>query len=138
MLDILEVDYLSVLIAGIVSMLLGGIWYHTSCFGKKWAAAHNYDISCLKGDFWSYLLALINSLIIAWMFAVFYNALGISSLLGAIWLAFLTWFGFVATTQFSGVVWAKKPLNAYFIDAGFFLCALLGISLTYWIFSFFG
>lgn len=137
MLDILNVNYLSVLIAGVVAMISGGVWYHPSCMGKKWAAAHNYDISSLKGDAWSYLLALVNSLIIAWIFSVFYNALDVSSFLGSIWLAFLTWFGFIATTQFSGVVWAKKPLNAYFIDVGFFLIALLLMSIIYWIFSFF-
>lgn len=137
MLDVLSVNYLAVLIAGIVAMVCGGVWYHPSCMGKKWAAAHNFDISCLKGDAWSYLLAFVNSLVIAWILGVFYNAVGVSSFFGAIWFAFIAWLGFVATTQFSGVLWAKKPLNAYFIDAGFFLVGFEAMSIVYWIFSFF-
>ena len=69
-------NYLAVLVAGIVIFLLGGLWYSPILFAKKWIALQGKTEEQLRaGTAGSnmplmYLSAFICGLIIAWAMAV--------------------------------------------------------------------
>jgi hypothetical protein len=59
---------------------------------------------------------------------------GVNSLPEGLLVAFLIWLGFIVTTQYSAVIWAKKPLNVFLCDIGCELLSLLamGAILSLW------
>lgn len=46
--DIGSVNWLAVLVAGISSFVVGGIWYSPGLFGKVWMKYNNLTTECLK------------------------------------------------------------------------------------------
>ena len=46
--DIGSVNWLAVLVAGISSFVVGGIWYSPPLFGKAWMKYNNFTTECLK------------------------------------------------------------------------------------------
>ncbi|HEX3927448.1 MAG TPA: DUF1761 domain-containing protein, partial [Gemmatimonadales bacterium] len=71
-----EANYLAVVIAALVAFLLGAIWYSPVGFSKTWVADGNFDVVAMKAKMtpprmaWSYGLAIVASLIGAWLLDV--------------------------------------------------------------------
>ncbi len=120
-----NINFLAVLIAALSNVLLGMFWYSPSLLGTLWAKSHNFRRPVLRPTSVQYLLAIGVAFILAWVLAAFINWFGISTIWEAKKLAFFLWLGFIATTQFSGVIWAKKPYISYLIDASFELVSLV-------------
>jgi Protein of unknown function (DUF1761) len=134
MFEVITSHYVAILVAAVVQMILGGLWYSPKCFGAKWAEIHGFDESSLKTNALHYLGAFVNALVISWVLGCMLLFFEVTTIPAALCLSFWIWLGFVATTQFSGVIWAKKPFGAYLIDVGFFLIALLSTGLVFGLF----
>jgi len=122
---LMDVNFFAVVIAAVLNMVVGYAWYHPNFLGKLWCNVHDWKDEKLQPTFFHFAAAFINGFIIAWVFGAILYYFGVVGIWDCIVMGFWFWLGFIATTQFSGVIWAKKPLVAYFIDAGFFLLALL-------------
>src|ERR1700752_1507680 len=107
------INYLAVLVASIVGMVLGGLWYGP-IFGKQWVALMGWtpehiEAAKAKGMGKSYAIMFVGSLLMAWILAhaiifastylMFYG-----SLAGAV-IGFLNWLGFVAPVTIGMVLW---------------------------------
>ncbi|MEC7840530.1 MAG: DUF1761 domain-containing protein [Chlamydiota bacterium] len=132
--ELFQTNYLAVFIAAIVNMVIGATWYGPKFLGDKWLEVHAFDRENLKAGPLSYLGAFIIGLIIATVFGAFLSFFKVTSIIGAMCFAFFIWLGFIATTQFSGVIWAKKPVGAYCIDVGFFLVSLQAMAVIFGLF----
>lgn len=133
-----EINYLAVLASGVIMMVLGYLWYGP-LFGKPWMklvgiTKSDMEKSKKKSMVKEYVLMAISSLVLAYVFDHILIAFGSSTLVMALQGAIWTWLGFVATTMLGGVLWLKRSLNLYFIDAGYYLVGmiLIGIVLTFW------
>ena len=133
-----NVNYLAVLVAGIVIFLLGWLWYSVLC-KNQWMALHGKTEAELKAPAQGsmagmYISHLVASLIIAWVLAVILNHfVELDWMRGAL-VGVLCWLGFVATTTYSNVVATMKPKQLWVIDAGFYLVAfaIAGAILAVW------
>ena len=125
---------LAIIIVAILNILLGMAWYSASLFGNKWADALQLRYEEFKPTASHYFGGFIVSLITAIVMAIFVDWLDLYTLLEGAIFGFLIWLGFVATSHFSGVIWAKKPLKAYIIDASFLLISyiMMGAILAAW------
>lgn len=123
-----------IILATIVNSLLGMFWYSPVFLGNEWAKAHNFDLTKLKPTPMHYIGAIFVSIVTVAVFSLLIHLFKLTSVADGVKLGFLLWLGFIATTHFSGVIWARKPLKAYLIDTGFQLVSLLvmGSILTYW------
>jgi hypothetical protein len=133
-----EINYLAILASGIIMMVLGYLWYGP-LFGKPWmklAGITKSDMEKSKknGAVKEYILMAISALVLAYVFDHILIAFGSNTLVMALQGAIWTWLGFIATTMLGGVLWLKRSLNLYFIDAGYYLVGmiLIGIVLTFW------
>jgi hypothetical protein len=142
-----QVNYLAVLVAGIVIFLLGGLWYSPVLFAKKWIALQGRTEEQMRaGTAGSnmplmYFGAFLCGLIIAWAIAVLANhfppAVSISTgewaMRGAK-LGLFCWFGFAASTSFANGIFSMKPKQLWVIDSGYNLVSfvLAGIILMVW------
>lgn len=125
MADTFDVNWIGVILAAIANMIIGSLWYSPYLFGKEWAEAQKMDIRTLVATPLHYAGAFLISLLTAFVLAVLLHKFGIVSYENAFTLAFWIWLGFVATTHFSGVLWAKRPLKSYLIDTAYALLSFL-------------
>jgi hypothetical protein len=69
--DMSNINWLAVLVAGISAFILGGVWYSPALFGKAWMKDNNFTVEQVqKGNKskifgWSFVLCLIISVNLA-------------------------------------------------------------------------
>lgn len=133
-----EINYLAVLVAGLVSFFLGAIWY-MPLFGKRWVKLHGYSEE------------QVNQMRARMKPAVFFGGMIASYLVAGLAMAFLV-VAVNLTQLHDGVILAvvvclvvaacamtahlasDRPIGLYAIDTGFYLVFLvvMGILLTLW------
>ena len=128
------INYLAVLAAAIVSMIVGGLWYSPLLFGKAWMKLMNLDEKKLeeakkKGMTKSYVIAFIGSLVTAYVLAHFVDYAGAVDYVGALQLSFWIWLGFFAAAMLSSILWEGKPVKLYLINIFHYLVSLCVMSL---------
>jgi hypothetical protein len=136
---IAEVNYVAVLVAGLVAFLVGGVWY-TALFGKLWIRLQGYSnekIKEMKANMSPVRFfggMLLSYLVLAWVVAIILTGLpDPDARTGAI-LGFLLWLGPAAAIGFTGHLPSDKPLAVYLIDTGCQLVylVLMGLLLGAW------
>jgi hypothetical protein len=111
----IQIDWIAVVIAAIVNMIIGFVWYSKWLFGSS---------DCLKkGDAAQGILPIVwgaaLSFAIAFFLAFFEGHLRVTTVSDGMFISFCLWLGFVATTQISQVIWQARPWKLFFIDAGY-------------------
>jgi hypothetical protein len=101
--------FFAVLSGAIVYLLLGMLWYG-KLFGEAWmqlVGMTKKDIKKArkKGMGTSYAMASLSALVMSYVLYTFMQLVGAGSMLAGINVGLLMWFGFIGTTQLSGVLW---------------------------------
>src|SRR5947207_3505777 len=98
-----QINYMAVVAAAVVNMVLGFLWYGP-LFGKPWMKMMNFTEEHMKaaqakGMGKSYVVMTIGALLMSWILAhaiVFATGfLAISGAMAGIWIGFLNWLGFI-------------------------------------------
>lgn len=134
----IEVNYLTVLAAAVVSMGVGFLWYSPLLFGKTWAKLKGYTSESLKaeqkkmGPYYglSFLVALVTAYVLTHVIALSQNFYGYTPMMTGLTSAFWSWLGFVMPVQATGTIFGDKKWNLLFIDTGYQLVSLLGMGLV--------
>ncbi len=129
-----DVNYLSVLAGGVVSIILGSLWYSPLLFGKIWMRCMGIKPEDCKpnpkGMWKSYSLTFLGSLVMAYVLNALIWATGAGTLSAALFLALVLWVGLLATTGMSEYLFTpeKKPWTLYLINTGYQLTQMLLIA----------
>jgi xanthine/uracil permease len=126
--DTMQTDWLLVVVAAILNVVIGAIWYSKRLFGPAWLKLCEMKEKEMKGNKKGMLWGFVVSLIIAYFLSFFQGHLGVTSISDGMLVGFLLWLGFVATTQISGVLWCKKPFKLFAINTGYKLLSFLVMS----------
>jgi hypothetical protein len=137
------INYLAVLVAGIVIFVLGGLWYSPVLFAKRWIALQGRTEEQMRAQAAAanmpvmYLSAFICGLVTALVMAVVLAHIAISMTLGAAHgalIGFMLWLGFAATTSYAMALFSGKPKQLWLIDSAYNLVSfvLAGIILAVW------
>ena len=127
------VNYLAILVAAIVTNIIGFLWYGP-LFGKQWMKLSG--ISMPKGKKPSMakpmVINFVASLVTAYVLSLFVVGGTISS---AIATGFLIWLGFFAAIMLGSVLWEMKPFSLYLLNVVHWLIALevMAIVLAAWV-----
>ncbi|MCB9359301.1 DUF1761 domain-containing protein [Candidatus Woesearchaeota archaeon] len=127
------VDYIAVIVAAIVSVVLGMIYYGPQAFGKLWMKLANVKKSSSKSKMKiSMLLGLIQSIVIAWVLAIF--IVDTADIWAAGRIALLIWVGFIVTTKAGVVLWEGKSWRLWLLNIGYDVISLVAMTLVlfYW------
>ena len=108
----LHIDHLAVLIAALVNLVIGFVWYSRYLFGKQMESGSKLAIV------WNGLVAILSAYILAF-FEVF---LGVTTVSDGMFVGSLVWIGFVAPTQIYAVIWSKMTFKHFLVHSG---CQLL-------------
>ena len=120
--DDIQMDWMMIVIAAALNMLMGYFWYSQWLFGPAWT---KHLTKQPKYTAKTYVLAGVFSLVIAYFIALFQAYLGVTTVTDGMVIGFFLWLGFVCTTQVGAVLWANKPLKLFFINTGFKLFSFL-------------
>ncbi len=135
-----EVNFLAVLVAGIVPMIVGALWYGP-LFGKRWLELmettaeeiQEKGFNPLKTYGVSFLLALVTAFILAQLFTGMGEAARIVSITGksgdalaGVYLALMVLIGFILPVAYQSVAYEGRKAGLFWLNLGYNGVALLG------------
>ena len=132
--DMVQVAFFPILIAGIVSVLIGWGWYHPMVFGSAWMRMSNVTPEMAeRGKKRMPLMALVGlfaSMLVAWVMNYIGILLAVYDIVGAVVLGFWCWVGFVAPTMLGMVLWEQKPFRLYLINSLYWLVSFVAMAVV--------
>lgn len=135
----MEVNLLGVLVAAIVSMVIGSMWYSPLLFGNIWMKLSGVKFPKNKQKqqkmmLTGYGLGLLSSLVTAYVLGHFIVLMEADTAGAGAQIAFWAWLGFVLTTQFGAVIWEQRSYKLLLIGGSNMLINFLamGVILAIW------
>ena len=124
-----DLNYIAVLVAAVVSMIIGAAWYSKFLFGGMWMKLMHFSDADMakakeKGMGKSYALGFVSQLVMATILGSLLKMLGASDVSSALATAFWVWLGFIATTMSHTVLWENRPWKLYGINSLYWLVGL--------------
>lgn len=121
-----SINYIAVLAAAIVNMLVGYIWYMPKVFGNAWMQlvgmteekAKQGSAKALSGMF---VVALISNYVLAH----FVDYAQASTFVEGMQVGFWAWLGFVGAVTFTMVAFDRRPFKWFLITNGYQLLILV-------------
>lgn len=128
-----QLNFLSVLVAGLASMGLGFFWYSPMLLGNPWMKMMGYTKESMseaqKKMGMMYVLSFAATLIMAWVltYVIQYSqyATRMDWLYTGLSTGFWMWLGFVAPVQITDVIFGNKQWKLFAINTGYQLVSLL-------------
>ena len=133
-----EVNYLAILIAGVVSMAVGFLWYGPMLFGKPWMKLMGYAAESMEkakkemGKTYtiSFVLTLVTAYVLSHVMVLSQNFFHYDMLTTGLTSAFWMWFGFVMPVQATDTLFGGKRKKLVAINAGYQLASLLSMGIV--------
>ena len=132
-----DVNYLAVLVCGIIAMGLGALWYSPMLLGKMWLLAVDKSEEELKENFnpvKAYSVSFIAHLVTAYILARIMSFVGATTPEEGVRIAFMAWIGFTATTLTISMIFEGKTFKQFVVDGGYHLIVFIvyGLVLGAW------
>jgi hypothetical protein len=135
-----DINYLAVLVSGIVIFMLGGLWYSRTLFASRWIAAMGTTEEQLRAAAGkssmavSYVLVFLCGLLTAWVLAIVVVMFNAGDPVAGAITGMLCWLGFAGATSFGTALFSFQPRQLWLINSGYNLVSLIlaGIILAVW------
>ena len=134
-----EVNYLAVLIAAVVTVPLGFLWYSPYVLGKQWMRERGMTAESMKksqsemGKWYavSLVVALITAYFLSHVMVLSENFFGYPMLKVGLTTAFWMWLGFVMPVQLTATIFSdKRNWTLFGIDTGYQLVSLFAMGVV--------
>lgn len=135
----IEVNFVALLLAAVVSMAIGFVWYSPVMFARRWMKLSGYTAEGLKKDQkemgkWyglSFVLALVTAYVLNHVMVLSENFFHYPMIQTGLSTAFWMWLGFVMPVQMTGVIFGKeKNMELFAINTGYQLVSMLAMGIT--------
>ena len=125
-----DISYLTIIIAAVVSFIIGAFWYSPLLFGNSWmklTGLSKIDVEKTKKGKMTklYLAEFLAQLIMAYVLAHFVIYADAFTIIDGLQVGFWIWLGFAATISLGIILWENKSIKLYLINAGYWLVVLL-------------
>ena len=119
--------------ASLVPLIIGFLWYHPRVLGHAWMRLMNITPEMAeRGEArrgMRMLVTLVAGIVTAYVIYRLLGAWETKGAIGALEIGVLAWLGLMVPTSLGDIIWEQKPVQLYLIDAGYWLCTLLLMSL---------
>ncbi|HSY50440.1 MAG TPA: DUF1761 domain-containing protein [Thermoanaerobaculia bacterium] len=132
-----NVNYLAILVCGVVIFLLGGIWY-SLIFKKTWVALMGISEEKMKegskGMGFNLLMAFLCALAISYIMAIVINHFSPFSCIRGAMVGTMMWIGFAAPTSFATATFSMTKKALWLINSAYNLVSFVavGMILSVW------
>lgn len=134
----IQVNYVAIIAAAIISMILGFLWYSPILFAKPWMSLMGYtgermkeaQKGMLKLYGVSFIVTCISAYILYHVMVMSTNYFGYGAMQTAITSAISMWLGFIMPVQLTDVLFGSKKLQLFLINTGYQLASLLAMGIT--------
>jgi len=129
------VNYLAVVVAAVVALVIGFIWYSPRVFGNRWMAYLGTTQAQLGNPGpTGIVVGVVASLLNAWVLAVLSLNLGGKTLTDGVLLGVLAWLGFMATITAAQISFEKKPWGLWVLNNvhNLLVQVIMGAIVTAW------
>ncbi len=128
-----QVNFLAILLAGIVSMAVGFFWYSPMVLGKPWMKLKGYTADSLKkaqkemGKLYgvSFVVSLITAYVLSHVMTLSVAFFHYGKLETGLITAFWMWLGFMMPVQLTATIFGDKKWKLLAIDSGYQLASVL-------------
>ena len=132
-----DINLLAVLIAAVLNMVIGMLWYSPYLFGKMWLSAIGKTQEEIKQGSSGpiYMINTIASLVIAYVLAHIIDYAGAATAAAGAQTGFWIWLGFVAMTVLPTYLYEMRPMRVYFIYVAYQLVSFIAMAviLAIWV-----
>lgn len=136
-----ELPYITIIVAALLGMGVGFVWYAPWAFGKLWLKSKGWSDELLrekkegKSMVPTYVFMTLGNVALALVLAVLFNSLMVIGFSGIFTLAFLTWLGFVVPVKLGDYLYGGDSFTFFLISIGYNLAAILVMSYVIGIFG---
>lgn len=131
----MNINYVAVVAAAVINMIVGAAWYSPALFGKQWSALLGKKMEDMRKNAGpGYGVAAVTALVQAFILAKFVGYAGAATVMAGAGVGLMAWLGFTGATSASNTVFAGRPWKLWAIDSGYFLVVLIvnGALLATW------
>jgi hypothetical protein len=128
-----DINYAAVLVAAVINMAVGAIWYSPSLFGKAWSKLTGKKDMKGSGRM-GYAVSAVGALVQSWILVHFVQYAGSTTVGEGAITGFWLWLAFVGVVMAGAYVFEGRPWKLWQINAGYFLVVLVvnGALLAAW------
>jgi hypothetical protein len=132
-----SVNWLAVLVAGVINLVVGAVWFSPSLFGKTWMKELGMKESDRMGGSEmgkTYGITFVGALVMAFVTALVVRAAGADTVAEGLVVGLWVWLGYAVTIPLNDVLFGKKSWNLYFLNVMYYLVvlAITGALLATW------
>ncbi len=134
----IEVNYLALILAVVVSMAIGFAYYMNPIIAKPWMKLMGYskedvkptgnEMAKMYGT--SAVLALVTAFVLSHVMTMSIAYFNYSPVMTGLMSAFWMWLGFIMPVQATDVLFSKKPIKLFAINTFHQLLSLLGMGIV--------
>ena len=110
-----DINYLAVLVAWIVHIVMGLIWFRPELFGNEWSKLTGKELKPAK----KWLIpGLIGHLLMIFVLVILIKLTNSTTGFSGMLIGLLTWIGFVVPMESGELVWEKIPFRLFLLRTG--------------------
>lgn len=136
MLEFEGINYLAVLVAWLVNVVVGAFWYSPVAFAKRWERYTGIDIMKIPQDEANKTIGFValSAVFQAFTLAVILNSLGVTTALDGLAVGVLLWLGLTAATTVGVTLYSRRSWKFLWLNSSYFLVvmAVNSILLAVW------
>jgi Protein of unknown function (DUF1761) len=120
-----DVNWIAIIVAAIVPMVLGALWYSPVLFAEPWMRAVGRTREELGDASLGYLLSAVGAFLSSYVLARIMRWAEVDDLWNGALVGLMVWVGFVATVLAVTTFFAGRSRTLWLINAGYQLVALV-------------
>ncbi|MEK7250519.1 MAG: DUF1761 domain-containing protein [Bacteroidota bacterium] len=123
-----DINWLAILVAAIIPMVVGGLWYSNMLFAKQWMALMGKTEEEIKKDFnpaRTYGITFVMCIVMAYVMDYFVHYTMSATFLQGAKIGFALWLGMAVTTAYQSVTFQGVKQGLYTMNMGYNLVSML-------------
>ncbi|MGE5458146.1 MAG: DUF1761 domain-containing protein [Methanococcaceae archaeon] len=131
---LLNMNFLSVIIAASAYFVLGILWYSPKTLCSKWLQLNFLKTDSCRSKMQLFLIAFFSTLASSLLLAFFISIIKADTIINGIWISILTFLALMTLTVAVSFGLTEKRVRLQFSDAGYHLAGfmLMGMILSIW------
>jgi len=128
-----EVSVIAAVVATVVAMVLGMIWHSQTLFGKEWMKLVGLNMKeAQKSAGAAMMYGVLHTFVVVYCIGILLAIAAPLTVQEALVWGLLSWFAFAGHVLLNDVIWARKPIKLFVINAGYSLLMTEIVILVYW------